>query len=99
MLRYVLCKFQFGGQCPLTLRAQVALLFVTSLTRSVTLLLFKFQFAGRQGPPANSCLNVVQNPKLSPDTINNASNRAVMLDDCRITSHELPAGASRQTAT
>ncbi|MBR5616926.1 MAG: hypothetical protein IKW50_01955, partial [Oscillospiraceae bacterium] len=24
-------------------------------------------------------------------------NRAVMLDDCRITSHELPAGASRQT--
>ena len=25
-------------------------------------------------------------------------NRAIMLDDCRITSHELPAGASRQTA-
>ena len=56
------------------------------------------KFIGRQGPPANSCLNVVQNPNLSPDTINNASYRAVMFGNCRITSHALPAGASRQTS-
>ena len=70
----------------------------TPLGSPDSLLLCKFQFIGRQGPPASSCLYVVQNPNLSPDTINNASNRAVMFGDCRITSHALPAGASRQTS-
>ena len=55
------------------------------------------EFIGRQGPPANSWLIIVQNPALWPDTTDNALNRAEMLRNCLTTSHELPAGASLQT--
>ena len=56
----------------------------------------KLEFAGmpRRATRDYSLLKIFH---FLPDTVNHASNRAVMLDNCQSTSHELSPRTARQT--